>query len=335
MDDVRKMLHFLWWNVQDFAHFEPDRAANQRWPSSPEAFLEKRQRVEHVLRQVSQRQLPHLLAFAEITDRALHDVRDALFPDYNVHALGSLYAAPDFHLGLLYDPALGFADEDFLAVANLPDTARPMAILDYCSEGNHIRFYACHWTARFTPQSEKWRSLSARTLGIEVYRFLHPDRPVDEKRHVVILGDLNEEPFGILEEWLYASRDRRRSRERAHYTDTPIHRIRLYNCSWRLLGERFPHPSPPEERETAGTYYWRDERTWHTSDQVIVSGTLLSTSPPFLDEHSLRVACDRDELPGHLLGADGLPCKFDWTHGNPRGLSDHLPLCGSIVLAQE
>jgi hypothetical protein len=228
MQDVGNVLHFMWWNVQDFAHFDPDRATIDRWPVSHEAYLAKRQRVELVLQQISKKHLPHLLAFAEITDKAAHDIRDSLFPSYRVHALGGLYAKPVFHLGLLYDPAFGFESEDFLAVSNLPNSARPMAILDHSSRGSRIRFYACHWTARFEPDSEKWRSLSAHTLDTEAYTFMHTDDPVEETRHVFILGDLNEEPFGILENWLYASRDRRRSRGPAHYTDKPIRRVRLY-----------------------------------------------------------------------------------------------------------
>ena len=333
MSDIGKVLRFVWWNVQDFAHFEPDRAGSARWPASTEAYHAKRERIELVLSQLSHRHLPHLLAFAEITDQALHVIRDNLFPDYRVHVLGSLYPKPDFRLGLLYDPEAGFEGEDFLAVSNLPDTARPMAILDQCSPGNRIRFYACHWTARFGDESEKWRSLSAHALSTKAYDFLHSEPPIDETRHALILGDLNEEPFGMLENWLYASRDHRRSKGQAHYTDVPIRRVRLYNCSWRFLGERFPHPYPAGERETAGSHYWRDERTWHTYDQVIVSGTLLNNEPPFLDEQTLRVACGQEEMPAHLWGPDGLPCKFDWNNGNPSGLSDHLPLCGSIVLA--
>jgi hypothetical protein len=248
--------------------------------------------------------------------------------------LASLSAKPDFHLGVLYDPAAGFQNEDFLAVSNLPNTARPMALLDHCGSGHRIRFYLCHWTARFEQESEKWRSLSAQALGIAAYDFLHTEANPTEKRHVVILGDLNEEPYGLLETWLYASRDRQRARKPEHYTDQPIHRVRLYNCAWRLLGEQFPHPHRTLEygREAAGTYYWRDKKTWHTFDQVIVSGTLLTGSPPLIEERSLRVGCGRDDIPDNFLGEDGLPCKFTWNAGIAKGLSDHLPVCGSIVL---
>ena len=207
-----------------------------------------------------------------------------------------------------------------------------MAIIDHKSPGQRIRFYLCHWTARFRKQAEKWRIQSAQELGIAVYRFLHPEEQVEESRHVVILGDFNEEPFGLLETWLHACRERSRARGLEHYTDKSIQRARLYNCSWRLLGERFSHPLDAEERAAAGSYYWQNGKTWYTFDQVIVSGTLLSGSPPYLDERRLFVACGKKEVPDQLFGPDGHPCKFQWNKGAPVGVSDHLPICGSIVL---
>jgi hypothetical protein len=327
-----RTLRFVWWNVQDFGHFAPDRAGKKRWPGSTEEYGEKRRRVELVLQRLSRDGPPQILAFAEITDTALREIRDHLFPGYGVHVLGSLYTKPDFRLGIIYDPSTGFEGEDFLEVTNVPETARPMAILDHRSSGNRIRFYACHWTARTGNGGDKWRTLSAQALGMSAYGFLHPQETA-EARHVVILGDLNEEPFGLLEEWLYAFRDRTRATTPEHHTDQPIRRLRLYNCTWRMMGEQYANPCPTEGRDVGGSHYWRDENRWHSYDQVIVSGTLLGGIPPFLDERELRVACGRNDLPDELLGADGLPQKFEWDNGNPRGLSDHLPICGRIVLA--
>jgi len=333
MASKRADLGFVWWNVQDFAHFDPTKVGADRWPISPPEYDAKRQRVETVLSRLCQPQPPQVIGFAEITDKAAHAIRDNLFPTYLVHPLASLYRDPDFHLGIIYDPEAGFKEADFLAVSYMPDTARPMATLDYVSPRERIRFYFCHWTARFRPDSEKWRQLAAQGLGGAVYDFLHSSSHPTERRHAVIVGDLNEEPFGILDDWLHTSRDRSRARSREHYTDRPIRRVRLYNCTWRLLGERFPHQGATAERETAGTYYWREERTWHSFDQVIVSGGLLRSTPPLLDEMSLRVACGRAEIPENLFHSDGLPCKFAWENGKPIGLSDHLPICGSIRLA--
>ena len=106
--------------------------------------------------------------------------------------------------------------------------------------------------------------------------------------------------------------------------------LHLYNCSWRLLGERRPHRGDPYRDDAAGTLYWEDANTWHTFDHVIVSGSLLTEAVPFLDESSLGAPVGR-----MVWGNDGKPLKFDWRGGRPVGLSDHLPIRGRIVLQRE
>jgi hypothetical protein len=326
------VLDFLWWNVQDFAHFDIGQATYERWPDSAREYFEKRRRIETVLQLLTATTRPQLFAFAEITEYAARDLRDRLFPDYKVFSLASLYDRPDFHIALIYDPAAGFGGEDFLKVSNVPGSTRPMAVLNHRYGRHVIRFYVCHWTARFAEPSDKWRQLTAQHLNGASYEFLRSSDEPEEIRHVMILGDLNEEPYGTVETWLYAHRDRAASRRVEHYTDKSIRRLHLYNCSWRLLGEHIPHPQRGREREMAGSYYWRDTRTWHTFDQVIVSGSLLTDEPPYLDEVNLRVASGLGVLPNEFLADDGLPDKFEWKNGHPTGLSDHLPICGRIIL---
>ena len=332
MNQPVKTLNFVWWNVQDFAHFDIIHANDKRWPDSHEAFVEKRKRIEHVLIQLSTLNPPELLAFAEITDQAARDLRNRLFPNYKVHYLPSLYTEPNFHVAILYKQAFGFTEEDFLSVSNVPATTRPMAILDYCSDGQAIRFFVCHLTTRFDESSKKWRKLSVSQLSSEIYKFLHPEYQADETRHVVVLGDFNEEPYGMMEEWLYAFRNRTPSRRPEHYTDSAIERVRLYNCAWRLLGENHPHPILPNQREVAGSYYWRDKRTWHTFDQVIVSGSLLGSSPPYFDEKNLYIVSHVDVMTDEIIGNDNMPQKYKWNDGEAKGVSDHLPICGKIIL---
>jgi len=69
------------------------------------------------------------------------------------------------------------------------------------------------------------------------------------------------------------------------------------------------------------------ESHWRTFDQVLVTGGLLSATPPYLDEARLRVHHDTGKL------VDGLPAKFRRANGVVEGLSDHLPLSGVIVLS--
>jgi endonuclease/exonuclease/phosphatase family metal-dependent hydrolase len=328
-------LRFVWWNVQDLAHYEIRRAGHPRWPVTRDAYAEKLRRVCHVLQRLFQAGPPELMGVAEITAEAAHDLRDRQFPGYEVHSLATLYPAPGLHVALLHKPSSGFENADFLAVSNVSDKTRPMATLDFRFSGHVIRFYACHWTARFERSGKKWRRLSALELNQAAYKFMNETRPANETPHAIIVGDLNEEPFGMLENWLYASRDRGPSRRRPHYSDESIQRLRLYNCAWRLLGEHHSHPMSAGNREMAGSHYWREKKAWRTYDQVIVSGSLLNDSPPYLDESSVKIASGSSVLPDDFIGGDRFPQKFQWNDGNPTGISDHLPVLGSIVLNEE
>lgn len=263
MIEAANTLRFIWWNVQDFAHFDISRVHEKRWPKSKEEYAEKAERVQTVLRMLSREDLPHLVALGEITHEAAGELRDALFPTFAVHTFSSLYLESGFRIAVLYDRSVGFGNEDFTVASNLPNSTRPMVVLDYRSNSHAIRFYFCHWTGRLDKSSKKWRRETAAHLNREIYTFLHPEALVKESRHAVVLGDLNEEPYGMLETWLYASRNRAPSRAREHYTDKGIRRIKLYNCAWRLLGEHYPHPQPLRERNSGQLLLERRENLAH------------------------------------------------------------------------
>jgi hypothetical protein len=164
-------------------------------------------------------------------------------------------------------------------------------------------------------------------VSAHAYEFLNSPRRRTTVPHVVIIGDLNTEPFNdIFRGRLHASRDRDYSRQRSHSSDRDVRRIRFYNASWRLLGERHPHGPSTSSDHWAGTYYNAKDRAWHTYDQMLVTGGLLGANPPYLEEGSFGITL----LPG-CLGANGKPEAFTWSNGVASGLSDHLPLTGRIV----
>jgi hypothetical protein len=327
MPQPDKVLRFLWWNLDSFAHYDRGRAGEERWPRDPAQYAAKCNRIEGALQSLFEQSVPHLLAFAEITEQAALHLRERLLPKYELLSLDFGLRESQLQIAVLYDPSAGFENPDCLPVRNAPPGTRPMASLEHDFAGNRIRFYACHWTARFEAESEDTRADTARQLNIQIYRFLHEDAGADEPRHVVILGDLNEEPYGLVERRLYASRDRRRARMRPHQSDAPLERIRLYNCSWRWLGERSPHTGSLGTVETAGTYYWQRKNRWCAFDQVIVTGSLVNQTCPFLDEGQFEVAVTPE-----VLGGERRPRRFTWINQQPRGLSDHLPIRGCIVL---
>lgn len=326
MSTSPQSLKFVWWNLQSFAHYDPGRVGEVHWPISEAAYLAKAQRVDEALRQICGTSTPEVLAFSELTNRAAQDLRARMFPD---HAVFSLDAFPrsQLQVAFLYRPAGSFEIQAPIVCPNTPRGTRPMGVIDFIYAGNRLRFIACHWQARFREESQDTRSDIARFLNTQIYQFLHDVPGSRETRHVVILGDLNEEPYGIVEERLNAARSRSHSRRPRHYTDEDVSRVRLYNCSWRFLGEREPHRGQVAERQSAGTYFWRERNSWHTFDQVIVSGSLLGDKRPFLSEANLAVA-----VHPRIMANETSPMRFDWHNGQPRGLSDHLPILGEIVL---
>jgi len=322
-------LRFLWWNLQSFAHYDPHRAGEVHWPSSIEAYRAKVQRVDDALRELCGDPAPEVLVFAELTNQAAQELRDRVFPTHAVFSL-DLLPRSQLQIAFLYQPIHCFEEQSPIVVPNTPRGTRPMGALDFLHVGHRIRFIACHWQARFSEESQHTRSDIARFLNTHVYQFLHEELSTPEVRHVVILGDLNEEPYGILEERLNAARFRAHSRRREHYTDQDVSRIRLYNCSWRFLGEREPHRGKVAEGDTAGTYFWQSKNSWHTFDHVIVTGSLLTDQQPFLDERNLAVVARPT-----IMGCEGGPMCFEWNNGKPRGISDHLPILGQMVLQTE
>lgn len=325
MAQNNSMLKIIWWNVQNFAHFEESRRGEKQWPSSEEEFEAKLDLVSEVLKDNLSSELG-LIALAEVTRQAAEALRDRVLPDHSVLSL-DIREDSDFNVAVIYPGGEAFVEQTPLVVPYVPRGTRPMAVIDHLWEGHRLRLVACHWTARFNDDSSKTRSELARALARYVFKYLE-ESSVEEVRHIVIVGDMNEEPFGLLEEELYAVRYRGKARKTMHWADKDVMRRYLYNVSWRFLGERVTHGD--DVHHSAGTYYWEDTKNWLTLDHLIVDGSLVSDSFPQLDEKDTRVIA-------HPLSYAGMetPNKFGW---NGRevvgGVSDHLPILATLNLSE-
>jgi endonuclease/exonuclease/phosphatase family metal-dependent hydrolase len=316
-------LRIIWWNVHNFAHFELSRSVDSRWPVSKEEFEAKLDRLCLILKDNIGDDMC-VVALAEVTKMAAESLRDRILPNHKVLSM-DLLDDPEFQCAIIYPNTKYFEEVVPFVVDNVPRGTRPMAVLDYVWLGHRLRIIACHWTARFKDDSSKWRSEIARSLSRYVFDYLY-DRSDLDNRHLIIVGDMNEEPFGILEDDLFAVRDRARSRKSKHWADGDVKRKYLYNASWRFLGERLPHGA--SGHNTAGTYYWTEEKKWKTLDHIIVDGSLVSGTVPSLNEVTTGVI-------SHPLayGFKSLPVKFSWDGTSPvGGASDHLPILATLNL---
>lgn len=320
-------LRFVWWNVYDFAHYDPHKTAQARWPSRKEDYQEKCDRVDRVLTKIqSTHGQLQLVGLTEITLQAAIDLRNRLFPGWRMLSLDKGGGDSTLTIAVLWDSRLNLSEEPPIAPSRMPRGSRPMIVLDMKYASEWIRFIFCHWVS-FDDKHN--RVTQADALSVHVYQFLN-NRNGAYRKHLVLMGDFNEEPHGLIEERLFAHKHRARAAD-SHYTDADIQRIHLYNCAWRFVGEKRPHGvlRVNEFVDGAGTLYWRKEKSWHTFDQLMVNSNLLTENVPFLDEKSVEAV-----YLAEAMDKDGLPRKFEITTKGPLGVSDHVPLLGCLVLSK-
>ncbi len=316
-------LRFAWWNVQNFAHHDPTKPIGGRWPRSQEEFDAKCRAIESAFDSIFGNSLPDLIGLCEITEMAAQELQRRKFTGYHLLHLGSP-AGAEFQIAILYRESLQLLPLLPVSGVDVPRTTRDMPVVEFRTGTFRIRFIFCHWTA-FGDSAKTYRRKLAdavRTFAFDSLYTVNDSTPT----HIIVIGDLNSEPFDeLFLENLHAHRDRDASTGRLYWQDEDVRRPRLYNCSWRHLGERRPHDPTGEAVHSAGTYFGKDG--WRTYDQLLVSGGLLSDTPPYLDESNVEI-----HALSEVLGERGKPAKFEYKDGKASGLSDHLPLIGRIVL---
>lgn len=319
-------IRLLWWNVESFAHFSVEHQDQHRWPVCLEAYSEKCGRVDAVLGEVMQGEVPDIIALGEITKNAAEDLQRRLFPEHRLLSLDLHPDAPSFQVAVIYRDLPQFSEVLPVVVPFAPRGTRPMAVLDFNESQQQIRFVFVHWSAPFSDNSVRTQERIAGHLQGYIYEFLREEQ-IASSRHIVVVGDFNTEPFEILHTHFDATRSRQRAREPEHYSDTDVRRIRLYNAGWRLLGENKAHQPGLQALGIAGSYYCRGDRAWRTVDQLLVSGSLLKPDPPCLLEDTVELFAANA-----IMGEDGYPRAFEWEPDRSRGASDHLPLTATIRL---
>lgn len=330
-----KEINLVWWNVNDFFHFDSSyagRTGRTRWPKTLQRYEKKSHMVDVALKELTAKfGAIDILCLCEITNRAATDLRDRMFPGYNLISLDVKADDPTLQVAIIYP-----SDSDFvkyqekppIVVPNMPAGSRPMAVLQVMFGKHTIRVIACHWQARIDEESsEIYRFRAADFLSTYSFDFISEKQELND---VIIVGDLNEEPYERSLGVLNTHRHRGRSLKKFHWTDHNVRRVHLYNTSWRHLGEKHPYPSAISAQsgleDCAGTYYWEAKHSWHNFDHVIVSGGLLQDRVPFIDESKICIV----SLPAFLT--DGFPIKFSDENSSCKGLSDHLPIFVKISI---
>ncbi len=326
-----RFLTFGWWNLHNFAHYDAERTSGDRWPKRLEDYEAKRGRILAAFQEIFGDNFPDLLAVCEITREAAADLVVRLPGAYQVSICPPYPRDDRFQVAVFYRPSAGFSAEAPLIPSEHDDVTletRPMIPIQLATNGHVIRFVACHWTAFEDESSQLARERIADVLRRDCHRFLRPRLPKPGvTAHVVILGDLNDEPTARIFRMRLLGQRARASCRRTHGRDAQAKRIRFYNAAWRYLGEQVAHGTPGQPvGGPAGTCVTKNGN-WKTFDHVLVSGGLLSTTPPYFDEAQTKIVstpimCDERGLPQ--------PYAPDVA----TGVSDHFPIVGRLVLPE-
>lgn len=324
-----KSLKLMWWNACNFFHFDIDKISVDRWPKSRSEYEAKCRLVDIAIGEIKDIAGEiDILCLCEISRVAVEDLRDRLFPGFNVASLDIKNNFPTLQVAIIYPPdrkVLTFSECPPITVPDAPRSTRPMAVLDVKMADKSIRIICCHWQARIDEEnSEDTRYTIAKHLSKLCYDYIKNG----DCDNLIIVGDLNEEPFERSLRALHAHRHRKRALAKSHPADHDVKRLHLYNPSWRYFGEQTPSVKHASYGASmlgcAGTYYRATRSTWHNFDQIIVSAGLLSRTPPFVDENEIFVVSCSTFL------TKGLPIKFSYNKSKAKGLSDHLPLLVKI-----
>ena len=325
-----RTLTFCWWNLHNFAHYDAANSSKKRRWRSQRDYEAKKRRFHDTFKQIFPGDPPDLLAVCEVTREAARELAVELPGGFQL-AVAPDYPHDDgFQVAVFYKPGAGLSAEPPLFPgdrAKVTAGTRPMIPVHLSLPGHVIRFVACHWTAFEGEDSDLARERSADALREDTYEFLYPDVPrPGVTRHIVVLGDLNEEPTAaIFRKQLPARRDRESTHDR-HWRDEGVMRVRLYNLAWRFLGEQVAHGAPGQRVGGAGTVF-EEPHNWKTFDHILVSCGLLTPNAPFIGESNTGVVCTP-----LMLGEDRRPQPF--VPNSTGGMSDHLPIVGRLILPE-
>ncbi|WP_368178350.1 hypothetical protein [Aeromonas sp. R7-1] len=169
--------------------------------------------------------------------------------------------------------------------------------------------YLCHWASRLNGGEEK-RNASASMVYQSAMDYIQNDKDV------IILGDFNDNPYDrSLNVNLQASR--------CHDAVRKYPNEFFYNPFWRTIvsEKKYSHLEPMQAYPSGSHKYKTFQGTiWHSYDQAIVSGSLISGGRWCLNEYETNIISSTDILNDYSSSKcfiDHLPivCEITRTEG--------------------
>jgi hypothetical protein len=324
---------FAFWNLENLfdAEDDPDNEGDDEYLPAEEWTQERYAlKVAHLAEAIATLDVD-ILGVCEVENRR---VLEDLVSHAAIAARGYQIAhlnSPDLRgidLALLVADPVRFVGEPVLHPIDLGEGVRPTrGVLEV-----QVRIQDCpltvlvnHWPSRYGGReaSAPRREQAARVTRAIVDERMRAAARDGTEADVLILGDLNDDPFDVsVHDVLGAVRERRAVTHPYNLLTQNERQTspRLYNPTWALLAQ-----------SDQGTYYYWTDWTWNVFDQIIVSPGLLDGEGLDYVEGSLRV-----HAPQFLRDSEEnahRPAAFRKFRGTwNEGYSDHFAVRGELRL---
>ncbi|OHU97162.1 hypothetical protein BIW53_02250 [Pseudoalteromonas byunsanensis] len=168
-------------------------------------------------------------------------------------------------------------------VANTNIKVAQLICVNDLDNDSEFFIYLAHWPSRLY-ESKDLRRKAASFLWNDAKEL------INESNNVIFMGDFNANPF---EDCLTDDLNATRCHEMCRYYPTQF----IYNPFWRsLTSEEQLSLDNATQQFPSGTYYYKKDRKskWNAFDQILVSSSLVSDGPWYLNEYETGVIYDEN-----------------------------------------
>lgn len=296
-----KKITFSWWNTSLSPHSKENKSSD-----------EHKLYVLFILTRLFIEKDVDVLCLCEVTEEDIYYIVEQLNLEslnYNIYNGALRDGRKKFDLCIIYRTSkLTFVSSDIISKMQITKKIHAAQQVNFIiNETNEpLALYLVHWSSRLYDYPDSPNKIQ---LGSLLRDAVDDCRDTKNIKHVVILGDFNDEPYNqSLTDSLFASRD--------------IHLVQklpklLYNPFWRHMSHKALHPFNNSDEKGCGTYFYKSDQSnrWKTFDQIIFSSDFVNGDGWYLNEEKTEVFGDKQLI--------------DYVY-NSKSKFDHLPIISVI-----
>ncbi len=273
-------LRFAWWNTG----LSP--ASNSaKSKANPET---SKRTCEHIARLFLDYECD-FLALCEVSEEDVAYIKAHLgLDDVVIIGMTDKIARSRFDVCVLYNTKkFGSMDYKNLIVSYMGSNIKAGQVLEIENKDDNevFRIYLCHWSSRINPTGEENRKKSALRIYDDIQDYFNKKG----LSNVIVMGDFNDNPYD------YSLMNNLKS-SRCLDSVRKYPKDLLYNPFWRSVVPSIVYSHVLKNPTfNSGSYKFENKEgvSWHSFDQIFLSGSFLGHSKWHLNESNTSVlACD-------------------------------------------